>query len=208
MSQAEPIKYGYARVSTDDQKLDLQLDALARAGVERERVFTDEASGARIADRPGLKAAFETLRPGSNLVVWKIDRLGRNLSELIQTADLVRKKGAELVSLTEDIDTSNAFGKAMYHMIGVFAQLERDMIVERTKAGVAAAKERGKIPGRRSPLTAEKRSEIVRHMLDGLSFEQIAPLVGVSKSTLYNHGDDLRAERAVIEVEELNSNQG
>ncbi len=140
MSQAEPIKYGYARVSTDDQKLDLQLDALARAGVERERVFTDEASGARIADRPGLKAAFETLRPGSKLVVWKIDRLGRNLSELIQTADLVRKKGAELVSLTEDIDTSNAFGKAMYHMIGVFAQLEAvgfgDRILARFDLGI------------------------------------------------------------------------
>lgn len=206
MSQKEPIKYGYARVSTDDQKLDLQLDALERAGVERERIFTDEASGARIAGRPGLKAAFKMLRPGSKLVVWKIDRLGRNLSELIQTADLVRQKGAELVSLTESIDTSNAFGKAMYHMIGVFAQLERDMIVERTKAGVTAAKERGKMPGRRSPLTAEKRSEIVTHMLDGLSFEQVAPLVGVSKSTLYNHGDDLRAEMAVREAEKLSSN--
>lgn len=205
MSEVEPIKYGYARVSTDDQKLDLQMDALARAGVTRDRIYVDEASGAHMAGRPGLQAVFKTLRPGSKLVVWKIDRLGRNLSELIQTADLIRKKGAELVSLTESIDTSNAFGKAMYHMIGVFAQLERDMIVERTKAGVAAAKERGKIPGRRSPLTTEKRAEIVSHMLAGASFEQIAPLVGVSKSTLYNHGDDLRAEMAMVDTDRMSS---
>ncbi|WCA73020.1 recombinase family protein (plasmid) [Agrobacterium tumefaciens] len=205
MSEAAPIKYGYARVLTDDQKLDLQMDALLRAGVARERIFTDEAGGARVAGRPGLKSALKALHPGSMLIVWKIDRLGRNLSELIQTADLVRQKGAELVSLTESIDTSNAFGKAMYHMIGLFAQLERDMIVERTKAGVAAARERGNLPGRRSPLTTEKRSEIVRHMLSGLSFEQIAPLVGVSKSTLYNHADDLRAEMAATEANELSS---
>ncbi|WP_234053658.1 MULTISPECIES: recombinase family protein [unclassified Xanthobacter] len=201
--------YGYARVSTDDQRLDLQLDALTRYGVERDRIFADEAaSGASVAGRPGLKAAFKALRPGAKLVVWKIDRLGRNLSELIQTADLVRQKGAELVSLTESIDTSNAFGKAMYHMIGVFAQLERDMIVERTKAGLAAARERGKLPGRRSPMTAEVRAAVVEHMRNGLSFAQIAPLVGVSKSTLYNFGDDLRAELAALEAEDLQGGEG
>ncbi|MGK8704739.1 recombinase family protein [Brucella anthropi] len=174
-----------------------------RAGVDRSRIFTDEASGSRIVGRPGLKAALNALRPGSKLVVWKIDRLGRNLSELIQTADLVRQKEAELVSLTESIDTSSSFGKAMYHLIGVFAQLERDMIVERTKAGVAAARQRGKIPGRRSPLTEEKRAEIVSYMRDEMSFEQIAPLVGVSKSTLYNHGDELRAALAISEAAEM-----
>lgn len=205
MTETENIGYGYARVSTDDQKLDLQLDALTRYGITRDRVFTDEASGAKTEGRPGFKAALKALRPGSKLVVWKIDRLGRNLSELIQTADIIRRKGAELVSVTENIDTSSAFGKAMYHMIGVFAQLERDMIVERTKAGLAAAIERGKVPGRRSPMTPEKRAEVVGHMRQGLSFEQIAPLVGVSRSTLYNHGDDLRAELAVIEADELNS---
>lgn len=196
--------YGYARVSTDDQRLDLQLDALARYGVERDRIFTDEAvSGAKIAGRPGLKAAFKALRPGAKLVVWKIDRLGRNLSELIQTADLVRQKGAELVSLTESIDTSTAFGKAMYHMIGVFAQLERDMIAERTKAGIAAAKERGKVLGRRSPITPQLRAVVITHMREGLSFPQIAPLVGVSKSTLYNYADELRSELAAQEAVEL-----
>lgn len=198
--------YGYARVSTDDQKLDLQLDALARYGVERKRIFMDEAlSGATMKGRPGLTAAFKALRPGSKLVVWKIDRLGRNLSELIQTADLVREKGAELVSLTEEIDTSTAFGKAMYHLIGVFAQLERDMIVERTKAGIAAAKARGKVPGRRLTLPPEKRLEVLAHMRDGLSFSAIAPLVGVSKSTLYNYGDDLRAELAALDIDEMDA---
>lgn len=207
MRETKPDMYGYARVSTDDQRLDLQLDALTRYGVEREQIFTDEAmSGAQIAGRPGLREAFKALRPGSRLVVWKIDRLGRNLSELIQTADLVRQKGAELVSLTESIDTSTAFGKAMYHMIGVFAQLERDMIVERTRAGMAAARARGKVPGRRSPMTPEMRAAVVGHMRDGLSFAQIAPLVGVSRSTLYNYGDELRAELAALEAADLASN--
>lgn len=196
--------YGYARVSTDDQRLDLQIDALTRFGVERDRIFTDEAlSGATMKRRPGLTAAFEALRPGAKLVVWKIDRLGRNLSELIQTADLVRTKGAELISLTEQIDTSNAIGKAMYDLIGVFAQLERDMIAERTKAGIAAAKERGRMPGRRSTLPPEKRALVVDHMRKGLTFTKIAPLVGVSKSTLYNNGDDLRAELAALEAKEI-----
>ncbi|MFG1250262.1 recombinase family protein [Xanthobacter flavus] len=199
--------YGYARVSTDDQRLDLQMDALTRYGVDRERIFVDEALiGATMKRRPGLTAAFKALRPGSKLVVWKIDRLGRNLSELIQTADLVREKGAELISLTENIDTSSAFGKAMYHLIGVFAQLERDMIVERTKAGIAAARERGRMPGRRSMLPPEKRAEVIEHMRNGLKFTDIAPLVGVSKSTLYNNADDLRAELAEVEAREVRSN--
>lgn len=204
MRQQKPAMYGYARVSTDDQRLDLQIDALTRFGVERDRIFTDEAlSGATMKRRPGLTAAFEALRPGAKLVVWKIDRLGRNLSELIQTADLVRTKGAELISLTEQIDTSNAIGKAMYDLIGVFAQLERDMIAERTKAGIAAAKERGRMPGRRSTLPPEKRALVVDHMRKGLTFTKIAPLVGVSKSTLYNNGDDLRAELAALEAKEI-----
>ncbi|QRG10239.1 recombinase family protein (plasmid) [Xanthobacter dioxanivorans] len=204
MRQQKPAMYGYARVSTDDQRLDLQIDALTRFGVERDRIFTDEAlSGATMKRRPGLTAAFKALRPGAKLVVWKIDRLGRNLSELIQTADLVRTKGAELISLTEQIDTSNAIGKAMYHLIGVFAQLEREMIAERTKAGIAAAKERGRMPGRRSTLPPEKRALVVDHMRKGLTFTKIAPLVGVSKSTLYNNGDDLRAELAALQAKEI-----
>lgn len=205
MSASDPATYGYVRVSKGDHKLCQQIRALLNAGVGREQIFTDETNGTKRSGRPGLKAAFKALHPGSRLVVWKIDRLGRNLSELIQTTDLIRRKGAELVSLTEGIDTSNAHGEAMYHIIGVFAQLERDMIVERTKAGIAEAKERGKRPGRRSPLTAAKRLEIINHMLNGMSFEQIAPLVGLSKSTLYNYGADLRAEMAVAEAEEVGS---
>lgn len=200
MSEPDHSKVGYARVSTDDQKLDLQIDALKRAGVPASNIYTDQASGAAVAGRDGLLYAIKHLREGSTLVVWKIDRLGRDLSELIQTAERIRKKGADLISLTEKIDTTSAFGKAMYHIIGVFAQLERDMIRERTKAGMAAARERGKIPGRRPSLTPEKRAEVITHMRAGLSFEQIAPLVGVSKSTLYNFATSLRTEAAVTEI--------
>lgn len=196
MSEPDPSKVGYARVSTDDQKLDLQIDALKRAGVPEANIYTDQASGAAVSGREGLLYAIKHLREGSTLVVWKIDRLGRDLSELIQTAERIRKKGADLVSLTEHIDTTSAFGKAMYHIIGVFAQLERDMIRERTRAGMAAARSRGKVPGRRLMLTADRRLQVLAHMRAGLSFEQIAPLVGVSKSTLYNHSAALRAEAA------------
>lgn len=206
MTRTEPLMYGYARASADDHKLDVQIEALKGYGVSPDHIFFDDAVGAHISARPGLKRAVTALRPGAQFVVWKIDRLGRNLSELIQTADLLRRKGADLVSLSDKIDTSKDIGKAMYHMVGVFAQLERDMIVERTKAGVAAAKIRGKGPGRRSPLTIEKRAEIVAHMRNGLSFEQIAPLVGLSKSTLYNHAEDLRAALAVLEADQLCSN--
>lgn len=206
MAHDKIIKWGYARVSTEDQNLDLQFDALKRFGVAPDRIFTDRASGGRVAGREGLKQALKALRPNSMLVVWKIDRLGRNLSELIQTADTIRKKNAELVSLTEKIDTSSAFGKAMFHMIGVFAQLERDMIVERTLAGQAAAAERGRRPGRRSQMTPEKRAEIIELMKGGLSFEEIAPRVGISKSTLYNHADTLRAALAVESVSKLDDN--
>lgn len=193
--------YGYARFTTDDPQLDEQIKALVQYGVERDRIFTDGV--ARGAARPGFKAAFTLLRPGAVLVVCKIDRLGRDLSEVVQSADIVRQSGATLVSLAEDIDTSTATGSAMYEMIGTLAQIERGMIVERTKSGIAAARDKGRNPGRRSQMTPDIRRVVVDHMRAGLSFVEIAPMVGVSKSTLYNFASELRAEMAAVELVEL-----
>jgi len=198
------LLFGYARVSTEDQRLDMQIDALMKFGVERDRILTDQASGGSISGRPGFTNAMKAMRPGAGLVVWKLDRLGRNLSELIQTADLIRKREAQLFSITEKIETNTASGKLMFHMIGMFAQFERDMIAERTRAGLAARKARGQALGRKAVIQAgsQRWNEVVQLMRDGLSFVQIAnKLEGVSKSTLYNNADDLRAEVAVLDAD-------
>ena len=136
--------FGYARVSTEDQRLDAQIDALLKYGVHQDRILTDQASGKSLAGRPGFKLVMKAMRPGVALVVWKLDRLGRNLSELIQTADLLRQRDARLISLTENIDTETASGKLMFHMTD-----------------------------------------------------------GVSKSTLYNNADDLRAAAALLDASEI-----
>lgn len=212
MTQPEkPILFGYARVSTEDQRLDMQIDALVKFGVERDRILTDQASGGSIAGRPGFKNAMKAMRPGAGLVVWKLDRLGRNLSELIQTADLIRKREAQLFSITEKIETDTASGKLMFHMIGMFAQFERDMIAERTKAGLAARKARGQSLGRKAVIEpgSDKWNEVLRLMREGQSFVQIADqLEGVSKSTLYNNADNLRAEVAVLDADAAVSKKG
>ena len=203
--------FGYARVSTEDQRLDMQIDALLKYGVERDRILTDQASGGSIAGRPGFKNAMKAMRPGAGLVVWKLDRLGRNLSELIQTADLIRKREAQLFSITEKIETDTASGKLMFHMIGMFAQFERDMIAERTRAGLAARKARGQSLGRKAVIEpgTDKWNEVLRLMRAGHSFVQIADqLEGVSKSTLYNNADNLRAEVAVLDANAAASKKG
>lgn len=181
---------GYARVSTDDQHLDLQIDALLKFGVLRENIHTDTATGAN-TDRPGFLAMWKDLRPGDTLVIWKLDRLGRNLSQLIRTAEKIKERGAQLRVLTEAIDTTTPMGMFMFHIMGAFAELERRMIIERTKAGQAAARERGRHPGRPTAMTIEMLDEARRLMGDaaeggeGLSVQQAARQLGVGKSTLY-----------------------
>lgn len=203
--------FGCARVSTEDQRLDMQIDALMKYGVARDRIFTDQASGGSIAGRPGFKNTMKAMRPGAGLVVWKLDRLGRNLSELIQTADLIRQREAQLFSIAEKIETDTASGKLMFHMIGMFAQFERDMIAERTKAGLAARKARGQSLGRKAVIEpgSDKWNEVLRLMREGRSFVQIADQPeGVSKSTLYNNAENLRAEVAVLDADEVDSKKG
>lgn len=181
---------GYARVSTDDQDLSLQIDALIKAGVERRRIFEEKASGAS-DERPAFIALFRALRAGDTLVVWKLDRLGRRLSRLIQTIERLKEKGVQLKVLTEAIDTTTPTGVLMFHIIGAFAEFERNMGIERTKAGLAAAKARGRIGGRRPKITTEM-VERGRLMIadeaeggQGMTVVAAAKVLGISTSSLY-----------------------
>jgi DNA invertase Pin-like site-specific DNA recombinase len=161
-----------------------------KAGVQPGRIYTDKASGATL-ERPGFLGAFKALRAGDTLVIWKLDRLGRNLSQLLQTAERLEKKGCRLLVVTEAIDTSTPMGRFMFSVMGAFAQLEREMIQERTKAGLAAARERGRIGGRPVKLTPEM-FDAARLLIadeaeggEGLSVRDAAKRVGVSPSALY-----------------------
>ena len=174
---------GYARVSTDDQKLDLQRDALAQAGCHR--VFEDRASGAR-ADRPGLADALSHLRRGDTLVVWRLDRLGRTTHQLVGLLEQFEREGIRLLSLQDGIDPSSVMGKAMLQIGAVFAEMERNLLRERTKAGLAAARARGRLGGRKPRLSAEGLDTARRLMADPmLTMNEVAARVGVGRTTLY-----------------------
>ncbi|MBW4542036.1 MAG: recombinase family protein [Myxacorys chilensis ATA2-1-KO14] len=144
------MQIGYERVSTDDQNLALQHDALQNAGCER--IFTDKMSGAK-ADRPGLKQAFSYAREGDTLVVWRLDRLGRSLKDLIALVEELESRQIGLRSLQESIDTTTSGGKLIFHMFGALAEFERNLIRERTQAGLQAARARGRQGGRQQKLT-------------------------------------------------------
>src|SRR4051794_38726481 len=151
---------GYARVSTGDQTLDLQTDALNAAGCDR--VFTDILSGVK-AERPGLAEAIDYVRAGDTLVVWRLDRLGRSLPHLIETVTQLETKGIGFRSLTEQIDTTTPGGKLIFHIFGSLAEFERDLIRERTHAGLASARARGRVGGRPKKLT-EKQLALAKHL--------------------------------------------
>jgi DNA invertase Pin-like site-specific DNA recombinase len=177
------MRVGYARVSTGDQTTDLQTDAMTSAGCER--IFQETASGAQ-RDRPELMKALEFLRAGDVLVVWKLDRLARSLRQLIDTAEELQTRGIGFVSITEGIDTTSAGGKLVFHIFGALAEFEREMIRERTKAGLKAAKSRGRRLGRPSALS-ENQVKMARSLkaAGDLSSTEIAKQLGVSRATLY-----------------------
>ena len=150
---------GYARVSTDDQKLNLQQDALHTAGCEK--IFEDYLSGAR-ATRPGLTSALEMARSGDTLVVWRLDRLGRSLKDLIQLTETLKQKSIGLQSLQESIDTTTSSGQLIFHLFGALAEFERNLIRERTNAGLTAARARGRLGGRPKALDSNKRQLAVK----------------------------------------------
>ena len=176
---------GYARVSTVDQNPDLQIDALTKAGCGR--VFTDKASGA-LADRPQLTAALDYLRPGDTLVVWKLDRLGRSLRHLVDTVTALQRREVGFRSLRESLDTTTATGRLIFHLFAALAEFERDLIRERTQAGLSAARARGRLGGRKSVMTPEKAAA-ARQMYEAqkLPVSEIARVIGVSRATLYRH---------------------
>ena len=148
------MKYGYCRVSTEDQNVGLQLAALKKVGCKT--VFKDEGISGAIGQRPALSRCLKKLEYGDTLVVWKLDRLGRSLRDLIILLDDLKQKGVKFCSVTESIDTTTATGRAMWMMIGVLAELERSLIAERTRAGVKAAKARGVKFGRRPKLSTQQ----------------------------------------------------
>ncbi len=179
-------KIGYARVSTDDQNLHLQRDALAAAGCEI--IYEDKASGKNAA-RPELDNCLKALRPGDTLVVWRLDRLGRSLADLVSVVThLVDERRIGFLSLQERIETNSASGKLVFHVFAALAEFERNLISERTKAGLEAARARGRLGGRKPKLQKKDIREIRALLKDGsIPVSDVARRYGVSRTTIYNH---------------------
>lgn len=178
---------GYARVSTEDQTLDLQIDALGASGCSK--IYTDKISGSQ-SDRPELAKALDYVRKGDTLIVWRLDRLGRSVRHLIEVVNSFEERGIGFRSLQETIDTTTSTGRLTFHVFAALAQFERDLISERTKAGLEAARRRGRVGGRRSVMSAEKQ-KVIRDLYEDpkseLTVQQIADTVGVSRATVYRH---------------------
>lgn len=180
------MKIGYARVSTTEQKLDLQLDALQRAGCEEQHIIVDKVSGVK-SEREGLNKIKLMLREGDTLVVWKLDRLGRSLKDLIYWSEFLQQKGAHLHSITEGIDTNTIAGKLTFHIFGAIAEFERDVIRERTAAGLKAARARGRKGGRSFSLSERKVEQMVKLYESGEKISEILDTYKISKATMYNY---------------------
>ncbi len=184
---------GYARVSMHDQNLDLQKDALLNVGCEK--IYVDTMTG-ESKNRPGLEQTFDMLREGDTLVVWRLDRLGRSLKHLIELVQELSQKEVGFRSLQESIDTTSPSGKLVFHLFGALAEFERNLIAERTKAGLAAARARGRLGGRPPALDDKQREALVllydekRH-----SVKEICQIMGISRQTLYNY---LRKDKSTI----------
>ncbi len=174
---------GYVRVSTLEQDVNPQIDELQKAGCEK--IFRDKISGAK-TERPGLDQALKFLRDGDSLVVWCLDRLGRSLKHLIETVGLLEERGIGFRSLQEAIDTKTSGGRLIFHIFGALAEFERNLIRERTMAGLRAARARGRVGGRPKKLD-EKKTELAFHLYDEQKYavKEICRMLGISKPTLY-----------------------
>ncbi|WP_248886498.1 recombinase family protein [Acidithiobacillus acidisediminis] len=173
---------GYARVSTQEQNLELQREALCKAGCEK--ILEDRISGAR-AERPGLEKALELLRAGDTLVVWKLDRLGRSVRNLIDLVGSLEARGVQFRSLTDAIDTGTPSGRFFFHVMASLAEMERDLIRERTRAGLEAARKLGRVPGRKRLMTESKVTSAKKLLASGIPPREVAKNLGVSVPTLY-----------------------
>jgi DNA invertase Pin-like site-specific DNA recombinase len=177
---------GYARVSTNEQNLNLQRDALLKAGVSAKNIYTDTITGTK-SERPGLSQALSHLRAGDTLVVWRLDRLGRSLTHLIETVTALKQQGIAFQSITEHIDTATATGQLVFHIFGALAEFERNLINERTMAGLEAARARGRRGGRPRLKSAAGKVAMAKKLYRDriLSIPEICKTLNISKATLY-----------------------
>lgn len=186
--------WGYARVSTHDQTLDAQCDALRRAGVPNDALVVEKASGAR-SDRPELATLLSLAQPGDTITVVRLDRLGRSLSHLVQVVEQLTERGIGLRSLSENIDADTPGGRMQLHIFAALAEFERELVRERTRDALSAARARGKAVGRPSPITKEQAALIRRLDAEGLSQGAISRSTGVSRAAV---GRFLRGEIASL----------
>lgn len=176
------MQIGYARVSTDDQHLELQIDALEKSGCEK--IFTDKISGTR-AKRPGLDDALSHMRKGDTLAVWKLDRLGRSVKGLVDLVAELERRHIHFVSLTDGINTNTTAGRFFFHVMASLAQMERELIAERTRAGLNAARKLGRVGGRKRQMTESKIASARKLLEGGAAPKDVAHDLGVSVPTLY-----------------------
>jgi DNA invertase Pin-like site-specific DNA recombinase len=182
------MKIGYSRISTVDQNLHLQKDALAKAACEK--LFDDVISGAK-SHRPGLEALLKFARKGDIIVVWRLDRLGRSMKDLISLVSTLEDKGIQIISLNESIDTSTGTGKLFFHIFGAIAEFERNLTIERTQAGLAAARARGRKGGRPKSLDKAKRELVVKlYSEKEKTVSEVCTIMGISKPTLYKYVEE------------------
>jgi DNA invertase Pin-like site-specific DNA recombinase len=178
------LKLGYARVSTQEQSLELQKDLLIKEGVEPEYIFEEKVTGTK-SERPKLTELLAYARKGDQIVVYKLDRLSRSTKHLIELSEEFEKKGIELVSIQDNIDTTTAIGKAMFKMLAVLSEMERDIIAERTKAGLASARARGRKGGRPKMSKEQLDHAIDLYEMKKYTLKQVTERTGVSKAKLY-----------------------
>ena len=191
---------GYARVSTLDQNLDLQSDALNGAGCDE--IFSDVASGAK-DKRPGLDRALERLREGDTLIVWKLDRLGRSMAHLVETVNALGARGVDFHSVNERIETATPSGKFLFHVFAAMAEFERDLIRERTHAGLKAARARGRKGGAKPKLDQEKMAILRRLSRDSHNIDSICSVFDISRRTYFRYMEQIRVADAEAQVAEL-----
>lgn len=178
--------FGYARVSTLDQKLDRQIDKLTEYGVHKANIYQEKITGTK-KSRPELDRLLEDIQEGDTVLITELTRLGRSTRDLINISEQLQSKGVELISLKENIDTTTATGKAMFGMLSVMAQFERDLISERTKEGLKSARARGRVGGRPSTPVKEIERALILYDAGDLKINDICELVGISKPTLYKY---------------------
>lgn len=202
---------GYTRVSTASQDAQLQLDALVEAGVQKRDVFSDVTSGSRTAiERPGMKRLLDYVETGDTVVVWRIDRLGRSLIDVLNTVNLLRDKGVKIRSLSDGIDPETTTGRLMLGMLATLAEYERELITERVNAGIAAAKQNGTRFGRPpvDPAVITEKLDIAQAARKkGRTAQEAASLVGWSRATLYRHQQTAR-DRATLPTDDGASTTG